>query len=411
MKNPFNFLANKVGQFANSFSIKTSQRNLPDSCDYGNDLQKTFLGNEHHIKISIYYKLKEAYMQIVEAARYCVNNVVLNGNEPASFYVLTAHNDEKRIYDITSQSDSLKSYLKQHTTKDSSSNDYLATVSYIMAEISKVSKDDLIIGYTFDQELADLYLNFKLSINTDNETLDYIWNHCLLLSSDNVDFLKKLLGDKYNSLSRDIIFNDILYRKDFFMSAFWKILKYQFSLGEPINERVYKLIAKFKEIQRVFLDGKYTGLNFNKEEQFAIIQRLIALGQKPDGTKYIDEVRTENGWLNEYKMLEKFKLIWEALDDETAEHAKDSIMERAREETEKERAYTEKIAAENAHRKAQIESTNAIINTQIAALKAEEAKLNAIYLQKHGALHYDAVDHAPIDTIRKQISELEKQLR
>lgn len=347
-------------KFLNVLKIKSSQK------QYGN-LQSIYESNESSIEEATYkQRIIKSYMTAAESARYCTSNAsFVTPGKPKPYFVLTEKDRVKKAVNVTDNCEELNACLESNNVKNSSSKEYLSAAAAILAKINQLTKNGEIIGYTYSTELVNKFLTFKYSEQLSESELNHIWG-MLTTTKDKINALIGILGDKYDLIPTSVRAK-LLGFDNLFSTIAWRAVKYQLQKNESINETVFKGLTSSSEINEVLDNGKnLNGLDLTKELQIALIQRAIVMGNKPDGSKYIDELRADDGWLSGKDMAEKFQKY----SQEVQEAGKKLDKEIA--------AKMEKKREEHA-RKAQ---ANAALDAQISALKMKKQEAEIDFSHK-----------------------------
>lgn len=318
--------------------------------------------------------------------------------------------------------------------------DFYSVAASVFAKIKNVSKGKTIIGYTLFESLAN---RFSDSLNKDfisgisEEELRGVWNtlsNGYFSAIEQLNFFNNIIGKKHLTIPSNIM-GALISKKYPFESIEWKLINHQLKYDEAINVNVYKCINKFKEIQEVLKYGDFLeGLNLGRETQLGIIQRAITLGTKPDGTLYVDELYTANGWKSEEEMREIYdsnkeqmeqarlspRMEQDAMQAELvrqqviAQRQQNEFQEQQlalqRQQQEQQREFQkQQLEMQKAQIDAQKAAARATIDAQIAQLKAQRDRLFSIRTSSTASSSEKGEALRQYQNIDRQIRELESK--
>ncbi|MCH5162429.1 MAG: hypothetical protein J1G38_02935 [Clostridiales bacterium] len=386
-------ILDKIKNFFYVSKIKSGEKEFGNVDSIFESNLKCVVEKTYSVQLSEYYK---ASIRPEQAARYCVKHC----SDGKPFYVLTCGRDylghikNKQAKEITAiVSAQLKAYSESGQSKGKA---YYNAAAAVLAEIEKTIKDVTLIGFTCDKSMAYDFETFKYSQDMTDDELTAAWGK--VGGSERLYIISEILGNKKNIVPQSIrVF--LAENNRLFDTIYWKIVKHQLQLDDPIDEKVFKMIKDYSEIRAALADGyNIHGLNFGQQIQFATLKMALTLG-----SSYVDELRAVDGWLSVPEMEFKINEYEEIMKEKHITSAMTPTMQQEASQRKQEALLKQQIEAQKATARAPLQAQLAQMRAQIKILEGRR------WDTRNTPEGLD--NERQIRELQKQCSDLEWQLR
>lgn len=363
-----------------------------------------------------------AYMDPVSAACYCVESY----EEGKPFYALIYVNSDtgeicRQSKEITQFVASSLNAYKSENYEYNNNNAFYNTAAEVLDEINKAIKGCTLVGFINDKSMADIFETFEYTENTSVDDLYAAWQSIdtferLRLSvfttpppyeSDviKMNILKRVLGAKIRSLPNKV--RGSIIGSNRFKTISWQIIMHQLQCDEPIDENAYMAVVQYSDLSSALIRiNDLRGLNFGKKIQVDAIKLAAYLGDE-----YVDELYTQDGWLNEAEMENKYKEFKEIAEKRRKEYAASPEGQRERQRYMEWLEESEvRMQQENLQRQQAKVQKNLPLQVELGQVKAEIDLLKA---EKSNT--YDIAAQIrlarQIEALEEQCKEIERKMR